>query len=229
MTIAPIETRYEGFRFRAKEPPSAPQKAISRRADRLGHRFGRLLVLRDLGVAGAGNRWWGCACDCGEKVAVRSRELIRGHTQSCGCLATEIRKSRAGANKLPPGEASLRVFFGQYSRSAKYRGLEFAISEDEFRAMVSAPCAYCGSPPLNDFSGGPKVNGSVLVNGIDRVDNRLGYLKHNCVPCCSDCNMAKGRMSEDRWRAWLDRIVAFRRGEEPVNEDWIDSDAEAAA
>jgi len=28
-------------------------------------------------------------------------------------------------------------------------------------------------------------------NGIDRVDNNIGYLLYNCKPCCANCNYLK--------------------------------------
>ena len=30
------------------------------------------------------------------------------------------------------------------------------------------------------------------VNGIDRVNNNIGYILNNCVACCKYCNIAKG-------------------------------------
>jgi 5-methylcytosine-specific restriction endonuclease McrA len=29
------------------------------------------------------------------------------------------------------------------------------------------------------------------VQGIDRVDNSIGYTPDNCVPCCTQCNRIK--------------------------------------
>jgi len=31
-------------------------------------------------------------------------------------------------------------------------------------------------------------------SGIDRLDNKLGYISGNCVPCCTLCNSKKGRL-----------------------------------
>jgi hypothetical protein len=52
-------------------------------------RFGRLLVLRRSGSCGSFARWL-CLCDCGKQTAVASRNLITGHTRSCGCLSLEL-------------------------------------------------------------------------------------------------------------------------------------------
>ena len=73
--------------------------------DVTGERFGRLLVLRDGGrywrASGSSLRAWVCLCDCGDEVTVNSHSLLRGLTQSCGCLRVavgrEIGRSGLGA------------------------------------------------------------------------------------------------------------------------------------
>lgn len=55
----------------------------------VGERYGRLTVV-DLFVD-QGNRYkCRCICDCGNEIIVFQSNLPRGHTQSCGCLKTEI-------------------------------------------------------------------------------------------------------------------------------------------
>lgn len=44
-------------------------------------RYGKLVVKKYLG----GSRWL-CNCDCGNAVSVRTADLNKGHTKSCGCL-----------------------------------------------------------------------------------------------------------------------------------------------
>lgn len=50
-----------------------------------------------------------------------------------------------------------------------------------------------------------------FYNGIDRKDNDIGYVIENCVSCCDECNKAKRNMLYEKWIAYLDRIVAFRK------------------
>ena len=76
-----------------------------------------------------------------------------------------------------------RAVEGQF-RSAKHiakrRNLFWNISRDDYRKLREQPCTYCGG----------KLPETGL--GIDRVDASLGYVLKNVVPCCSDCNRAKG-------------------------------------
>lgn len=50
--------------------------------DRVGQRFGKLVVLRDVGRK-FGGVLWECQCDCGRIVNVRSSSLVCGDTKSC--------------------------------------------------------------------------------------------------------------------------------------------------
>jgi len=67
--------------------------------------------------------------------------------------------------------------FQTYRKQAKSRGYSFKITFDEFIKYWDKPCVYCGS----------EINGI----GIDRVDNKRGYIKGNIVSCCAICNHMK--------------------------------------
>ena len=65
-----------------------------------------------------------------------------------------------------------------YRKVARKYEREFKLTKDEFAAIISQPCYYCGELQEN-------------FNGIDRMDNSKGYELYNCVPCCSMCNRMK--------------------------------------
>lgn len=67
-------------------------KSIERGYDLVGRVFGRLTVIR-LYASGKEGRIWECRCECGNVVYVRTADLMKGHTQSCGCIQShaEIR------------------------------------------------------------------------------------------------------------------------------------------
>ena len=56
----------------------------------IGMRFGRLTVIRFVGVDKHRYSVYECLCDCGNKVEVCSNDLLTGHNESCGCLKQEI-------------------------------------------------------------------------------------------------------------------------------------------
>jgi DNA-binding XRE family transcriptional regulator len=59
----------------------------------IGQRFGRLVVVVEADKGG-GHRRWLCRCDCGQHRVVWQMSLNRGSTKSCGCLKSEVVRSR---------------------------------------------------------------------------------------------------------------------------------------
>lgn len=58
--------------------------------DRTGKRYGKLVVLENIGSY-SGRLHWFCQCDCGKRIAASSSNLATGNTQSCGCVLIEKR------------------------------------------------------------------------------------------------------------------------------------------
>jgi hypothetical protein len=90
-------------------------------------------------------------------------------------------------NKKANGEINYNLFedysgctYITYKRRAKKKELSFTITETEFTKMVQSPCYLCG-----------KCSSSVHKNGVDRIDNCMGYTTENTTPCCGECNYMK--------------------------------------
>lgn len=173
--------------------------------------FGKLTVLHSIPKAIGKPRVWACACTCGVERVVSARDLISGNTKSCGCLRVEVAKDK---NRLPDGVASFNFLHYKYRVSAKKRSLDFFLSKEEFLDLTSSPCKYCGIKPLQSVFNN-KTPTPYVYNGVDRVDNKVGYIKENCVPCCYVCNLAKRSMSLAEFMAWIDRLVKFRTQQNP--------------
>lgn len=62
--------------------------------DITGQRFGRLTAIRWEGWTDTWGSRWLCRCDCGKEVSVLKNNLMRGKTQSCGCLRRDLMKQR---------------------------------------------------------------------------------------------------------------------------------------
>jgi hypothetical protein len=181
-----------------------------------GQRFG-CLVTRDyfqrLG--------WECLCDCGASTFVRSTELMRSVVVSCGCYGVRARllANRRKTYKQGPGEAGLKLLFKNYQSAAKRRGYPFELSLEQFRFVTQQACRYCGIEPRQTSTVRNKGSSSEEVahrtyryNGIDRIDNSVGYLVSNCIPCCKTCNRAKHTMTQEEFMAWIERLRAPRSG-----------------
>lgn len=190
--------------------PRAPKTSrLGRRKPVLGNKFGKMTAIRAATeseflayYSQHPSKTWcpivACQCDCGNNKLVKSRNLLRGHALSCGC-------GQLGNHKLPNGEAMLNELFANYQRAAKYRKISFNLSKTEFQVLSKQNCYYCGSEPQNrKFRG---HSSSLLANGVDRIDSSRGYIKENCVACCSICNMAKSDLTLEEFRSWALKLA----------------------
>lgn len=192
-----------------------------------GQRFGRWHVVeRD---RSASSRWW-CVCDCGTRRSVKTANLTSGQSNSCGCLHLEkIRTARKER-----GHAGFVLLFLQYQKGAAAREKEWRLSEVQFRALTEGACHYCGMPPSQVRTPNNRLDqnrewSSYTYSGLDRVDNSLGYVPGNCVPCCETCNRAKLEMSVCAFYAWLQRVGAHRPWEKLLEHNGSLSDGAEAA
>ncbi len=90
-------------------------------------------------------------------------------------------------------------------RVAKYqagvRGKEFLLTIEEYGKFLELPCCYCNG-----------ALGTVTKGiGLDRVDNSIGYVVGNCVPCCQTCNSVKGhRFTAEETKIMITSLLEFR-------------------
>ena len=89
----------------------------------------------------------------------------------------------------------------QYQYKSKHRNLSFSLTLEEFESLINKPCHYCGE--------------SVEPRGLDRVDNRIGYINNgqiqNCVAACSECNFMKKDMLKHRFIDRAVKIAAYQQ------------------
>lgn len=62
---------------------------MSKFIDLTGQRFGRLIVIKQVGKNKWGRTNWLCLCECGRETLVCTGDLNIGRTKSCGCLRKE--------------------------------------------------------------------------------------------------------------------------------------------
>lgn len=155
--------------------------------DITGKRFGRVLVLSLFIEKGKYNRW-NCLCDCGKEFVTSGISLVKRTTRSCGCLASDTVKEW---HSKPFDEVFLNSKYMQYKRRAEGKQISFDITIDYFKELTSRNCYYCNHDPDAHKIKKNGENLTVYSNGMDRVDNLMGYTSDNVVPCCKKCNYAK--------------------------------------
>jgi len=97
-------------------------------------------------------------------------------------------------------QPNIRLSVAKYR--AKKRKLEFSISLNDYTRLLKNPCYYCGQITF----------GFEVGCGLDRINNKKGYILGNVLPCCGDCNTHR----QDTWtveemKIAIEAIRKFRR------------------
>lgn len=117
------------------------------------------------------------------------REWMRRKRQDPDFRKRDAKNARDWQKKNP-----IRYSWNGARQSARTRGYEWSLSEDQYQSLVLMNCSYCGAGPSP-------------INGVDRIDNAVGYLSGNVTTACSHCNYAKRGMSPSEFIAWARRVV----------------------
>ena len=131
-------------------------------------------------------------CDCGKEEHVQPGNFLR-HTTRPSCM---------DCARLEEGEACIRDILRNYRD--KKRHPVFELSYEEFKALITDNCHYCGRPPSNLKR--KAVMGEFRYNGIDRKDNSVGYVMGNVVTCCKDDNLSKRNKSYEEYLDHIKRV-----------------------
>jgi hypothetical protein len=176
-------------------------QASSKFKDLTGQIFGRLTVLRFVRMTEP-NRVsiYECQCACGKIKEVDRASLIRKYTLSCGCYNRDKQMAAHGV-------ASFNNYIRGYRNSASKRGYVFELTEEQFKVVIAGDCVACGAPPKEISRKTKKYSATpILANGVDRIDNKLGYIIGNVQPMCVPCNKAKSSMGYEAFQKWLEHI-----------------------
>lgn len=149
---------------------------------------------------------WYCQCQCGNLFLKSTSTLKKHHkdTVSCGCI-------RRHADKLPEGVSAFHRLYRQYKRAAKNRKLLFKLTLEEVKVLSKNTCYYCGKLPCSVIKS-ERFTGDYVYNGIDRINNTIGYIVDNVVTCCSVCNYMKYTMTVQEFVNQCVRIVEYQKG-----------------
>ena len=150
-----------------------------------------------------GRTHWNCECVCGTVRSIQSTNLKTGKTVSCGCKrAVDINNS------------AFKRTYNSYAANAKNRGLEFLLTKEEFLFLTQQNCYYCGKPPSNHgkTSLSQKKIGAYFYNGLDRINNKMGYTLSNVLPCCARDNILRSKtLTVEETKAMVVALEDFRK------------------
>ena len=89
---------------------------------------------------------------------------------------------------------SLVARYGIYKHSAKIRGKEFRLTQEQCSEFFTSNCAVCNEK-------------SVGLCGIDRIDNTKDYIYENCRACCTMCNYMKNDYEDECFLKKVEHIL----------------------
>lgn len=176
----------------------------SRVKDLTGQRFGRLTVIDYAGSNKHQKAIWNCLCDCGHETIVTGSLLLKGETQSCGCLRA---KNLAQAS---------------FERRRDLTGLKFGrltaiepIGSNSFGRLLWKCRCDCGNETV--------VLGNNLVSGKNKVKSCgcYHYEKHGHAKIKTRTYYAWSSMKKRCKPNSKDRHIYFDRGI-TVCENWKD-------
>ena len=128
---------------------------MSKFIDLTGKKFGRWTVVSCNGKNKWGNYTWLCKCDCGNKRVVNSGSLIKGLSNSCGCLNIE---ATSKANK----KYNTYDLSGEFGIGYTSKGREFYFDLEDYDLIKD----YCWF----------KNNGYMVSNIDDKKQSMHRYI-----------------------------------------------------
>ena len=165
----------------------------------VGQKFNKLTVIERVENDIWGATQWLCCCNCGNERVVTGSSLTRSLVKSCKPCKVKLKR-------LPDGEAGFNRMWYDIRYNANQRGKEFSLTEEQVRNITGQNCHYCGGIPSQIKKPTRGNYTFYIANGIDRVDNDKGYHMDNVVPCCRPCNIAKGTMAYNEFKALIAKI-----------------------
>jgi hypothetical protein len=89
----------------------------------------------------------------------------------------------------------LKYAWKVFVQNLRARVMESTLTRQQHDAICLGSCEYCGRE-------------AIPTNGIDRVDNLIGYVDGNVVSCCKTCNYMKGTLCRESFIEQVARIAA---------------------
>ena len=149
--------------------------------------------------------YYGFRCSC-DKQFIGTTQSINQKLAQEKEFGTAACKSCLGKIKrsLLTDEELYRPIYKEYIRGAHKRDQrEFKLTYSHCLKLFKNNCHYCNSKPSNVIKIGQRV---ITYQGIDRMEQNIGYLETNVVPCCKNCNYAKNILNYNEFIDLITRI-----------------------
>ncbi len=174
--------------------------------DLIGYTFFSFRVIEKLKSNERRYMMWKCQCICGHEIVKHTKDIIRLKNSNKSIFECPNCKSNAHIS-----DVCFNYVLRSYKQGAKRRNLDFELTDEQFKNLISKNCYYCDAKPSRKQVGDRKKQ-DYIYNGIDRLNNSKGYTIDNTVSCCSTCNYAKRDMTVDEYIWHCKRVFENRWG-----------------
>lgn len=192
---------------------TASSNGRNSRENLIGMRFNKLyvseLVLRERMGRTRNKYIWKCLCDCGGITFVSTHDLKSNYVKSCGCLVSDMMSKTNDANgyKVRNGKRSVENrILKTYKKNASNKNFDFNIDDEQFFEIINKECFYCGK---YDTKQNKFTKEYFNLNGVDRIDSKLGYINNNVVSCCARCNQGKNDITIEDFLSWIKDVYNY--------------------
>lgn len=143
---------------------------MSNRIDLAGRKYGKLMVIKDVGKKNI--LYWECLCECGNIKIMRSNDLKSAKMPSCGCYRKKLISDMAsthGLSKTP----FYRIWINMKARC-------YSPNEIGYKNYGGRGIRVCDRW-LKSFENfhSDVIEGYQPGMSFDRIDNNLSYEKNN--------------------------------------------------
>jgi len=195
-----------------------------KRLDLIGKKFGRWVVLKDVGNDKWGASQWLCVCgECSNKKIVSRSNLVKGSSKSCGCLQKELvgKMSKQFIGENNPNYGNGEKIRG--TRNPNYRnGLKISgPNNPNWKGGISCD-PYCDAWADKEYKKDIKARDNyecqnpICWGSSNRLDiHHIDYNKQNCHPdnlitLCVSCN-SRANFKRDYWQNLYKNLMLDRR------------------
>lgn len=154
-----------------------------------GNRYGRLTVIKALPERKSnGGAVWLCLCDCGKEVAVAAGNLLRGTTQSCGCLRRDdLRGQKFGRLTAEKIGGKSGYGNGAYWLCRCECGNICEVQASKLKSGYTKSCGCLKNDNINDLTGKKFGKLTVVCDSGKRRGGRGGIIWQ----CLCECGESK--------------------------------------
>lgn len=153
---------------------------------------------------------------CKQDLDAELFELLPSGNRRTVCIQCRKKRNRARPevkSRWRQNNPCIAIYMDCKNKDRKSGFVGFDLDKEFIEGLISQGCIYCGETKLRMT--------------LDRIDNSIGHLKCNVLPCCFRCNYIRGSMPFEAWQIIVPAVRQARESglfgdwrSEPFNRKW---------